>query len=80
MAREEAEKNHVDLILIDGSPGIGCPVISSIAGAEMVIAVSEPTLSGIHDLERVVSLTEHFRVSCNVIVNKYDINLSNKSH
>ena len=77
MAEQEAEKRHGDLILIDGSPGIGCPVISSITGSDMVLVVTEPTLSGIHDLERVITLIEHFRIDCAVIVNKYDINVSN---
>ena len=74
MAKREAEKSHTNLILIDGSPGIGCPVISSITGTDMVLAVAEPTLSGIHDLKRVLALTEHFKTNCSIIINKCDIN------
>ena len=77
IAEREAEKQQADIILIDGSPGIGCPVISSVTGSDMVLVVTEPTLSGIHDMERVIALTEHFGIECSVIVNKYDINESN---
>lgn len=60
--------------LIDGSPGIGCVVIASITGTDAVVIVSEPTLSGLHDMERVVSVARHFRVPAYVCINKYDIN------
>ncbi|OGI29906.1 MAG: (4Fe-4S)-binding protein [Candidatus Melainabacteria bacterium RIFOXYA12_FULL_32_12] len=73
-ARLVASKNKNGLILVDGSPGIGCPVIASISGANQVVIVTEPTLSGIHDLERVYKLTQHFRVPACVCINKYDIN------
>ncbi|EKE03634.1 MAG: cobyrinic acid ac-diamide synthase [uncultured bacterium] len=73
-ARLVASRNKNNLILVDGSPGIGCPVIASISGANMVVIVTEPTLSGIHDLERVYKLTQHFRVPASVCINKYDIN------
>jgi MinD superfamily P-loop ATPase len=70
-----AEENGKDLIIVDGAPGIGCPVISSITGADAVLVVTEPTLSGLHDLERVVSLAAgHFGISTFVCVNKYDLN------
>ena len=69
-----AEQNR-DLIIVDGSPGIGCPVIASIVGADLVLAVTEPTISGQHDLDRVVELTKHFRIPTAVCVNKYDINV-----
>lgn len=70
-----AEKEHLDYIIIDGAPGIGCPVISSITGANAVLVVTEPTLSGIHDLERVVSLAAgHFQIPTFVCVNKFDLN------
>ncbi len=72
-----AEKEHLDLILIDGSPGIGCPVIASITGADAALVVTEPTLSGIHDLERVLKLLEHFHVAPFVCINMYDINTGN---
>lgn len=68
-----AEKN-LDLILTDGPPGVGCPVIASIGGANAVLIVAEPTLSGIHDMERVVQLANHFKVPAMVCVNKFDLN------
>ncbi len=73
-AKEIAERESRELIIIDGSPGIGCPVIASLTGADLVIAVTEPTLSGRHDLERVIGLAEHFDIPAAVIVNKWDIN------
>ncbi|WP_243270093.1 ATP-binding protein [Thermanaerosceptrum fracticalcis] len=63
-----------EFILVDGPPGIGCPVIASISGANLVLAVTEPTISGIHDLERVVALTKHFKINTAVCINKADIN------
>jgi MinD superfamily P-loop ATPase len=75
-ARAEAELTGRHLILIDGPPGIGCPVISSVTGTDLVVVVTEPTPTGVHDLERVFSLTKHFRVKTVVVVNKCDINLS----
>jgi len=74
-ARDLAKKNGLDLILVDGAPGIGCPVISSLTGASAVLVVTEPTLSGIHDMKRVVELTEHFRIPAFVCVNKFDLNV-----
>ena len=68
------ERNN-DLIIVDGSPGIGCPVIASITGADLVLVVTEPTLSGQHDLDRVVKLTNHFDIPTVICINKYDINL-----
>jgi MinD superfamily P-loop ATPase len=62
------------LIIIDGSPGIGCPVIASITGAHLVLVVTEPTVSGRHDLNRVADLARHFRVPGLVCVNKWDLN------
>lgn len=62
------------LVLIDGSPGIGCPVIASITGTNLVLVVTEPTLSGLHDLERVLGLTQHFGIPAMVCVNKWDLN------
>jgi len=72
-----AEKEKRDLIIIDGSPGIGCPVIASITGVDAALVVTEPTLSGIHDLQRVLSLLDHFNVVAFVCINMYDINVSN---
>lgn len=63
-----------ELILVDGPPGIGCPVIASVTGASMVLIVTEPTLSGRHDLLRVAELARHFRVPAAVCVNKWDLN------
>ncbi len=75
-ARREAQEAGYRLILIDGPPGIGCPVISSLTGADLAIAVTEPTPSGVHDLKRLVGLARHFRIPTAVVVNKSDINLS----
>lgn len=65
------------MILIDGSPGIGCPVIASLSGADIALIVTEPTMSGIHDLKRILSVAKHFNVTPVVCINKYDINLEN---
>lgn len=72
-----AEKHCIDLIIIDGPPGIGCPVIAAISGVDLVLAVTEPTLAGIHDLKRIVSVAEHFSIPSAVCINKYDINIEN---
>jgi MinD superfamily P-loop ATPase len=69
-----AESGRTDLVVMDGSPGIGCPVIASITGARYAIVVTEPTVSGLHDLQRVLELTQHFRVEAGVLVNKADLN------
>ena len=74
-AKQIAAKGNNDLIIVDGSPGIGCPVIASIAGADLVLVVTEPTLSGRHDLDRVAELTKHFNISTVICINKCDINL-----
>jgi len=76
-AKTIAEKEHRDLIIIDGSPGIGCAVIASITGVDAGLVVTEPTLSGIHDLKRVLKLLEHFNVTPLVCINMYDINAEN---
>lgn len=68
-----AEGNH-PLLIVDGPPGIGCPVIASITGADLVLVVTEPTLSGEHDLDRVLALTRHFDIPSAVCVNKWDLN------
>ncbi len=73
-ARLLAEQRHLETILVDGSPGVGCPVISSIAGASLAVVVTEPTISAQHDMERVFRLAEHFGVPAAVVVNKYDLN------
>jgi len=69
-----ADEKNLDLILTDGPPGVGCPVIASIGGASAVLIVAEPTISGIHDMERVVQLANHFKVPAMVCVNKFDLN------
>lgn len=76
-ARLIAEEENKDLIIIDGPPGIGCPVIAAITGVDIVLAVTEPTLSGIHDLERVLGVARYFSVPAMVCVNKFDINTEN---
>ncbi|NLN60690.1 MAG: 4Fe-4S binding protein [Deltaproteobacteria bacterium] len=74
-ARIASEKKH-SRIIVDGPPGIGCPVIASITGASRVLVVTEPTVSGKHDLERVLSLAKHFDIPAAVCVNKWDLNPS----
>ncbi len=73
-ALKVAKSRKVDLVIVDGAPGIGCPVIASITGADLVLVVTEPTLSGLHDLERVIRLTNHFGIPATIVVNKYDVN------
>jgi len=73
-ARDIAGRDTLDYIIVDGSPGIGCPVIASITGADLVLIVTEPTLSGQHDLLRVAQLTAHFRIPTVVCINKWDLN------
>ena len=75
-ANEVAKSESKDLVLIDGPPGIGCPVIASITGATAIVIVVEPTLSGLHDMKRVTQLAKHFRMPVMVCINKYDINLT----
>lgn len=73
-AREIAEKNNIPFVIIDGPPGIGCPVIASMTGVHMAVAVTEPTIAGIHDLERIIGLAQFLKCKTAVIVNKGDIN------
>ena len=73
-ARRIAEVQDRPLIIIDGPPGIGCPVIASITGASFLLVVTEPTLSGRHDLERVLSLAMHFHIPAAICINKWDLN------
>ncbi len=73
-ARKLAENKGLGLIITDGPPGVGCPVIASIGGASAVLIVTEPTVSGKHDMERVAQLAEHFKVPAMMCVNKYDLN------
>jgi MinD superfamily P-loop ATPase len=78
-ARELAERQRKDFIISDGPPGIGCPVISSLSGADMALLVTEPTLTGIHDLQRVFGVCHHFGVPALVCINKHDINRENSN-
>jgi MinD superfamily P-loop ATPase len=73
-ARSHAEENGQDLIITDGPPGVGCPVIASLSGATALCIVTEPTVSGLHDMERVVTLAAHFKVPGMLVINKYDLN------
>jgi MinD superfamily P-loop ATPase len=73
-AKRTALSNQRRLLISDGSPGIGCPVIASISGARMVLVVTEPTLSGLHDLQRVAELCQQLGVKAGVCINKADIN------
>jgi len=72
-ARRLAEENDARLIITDGPPGIGCPVISSLTGVTLALVVTEPTVAGWHDLERVIKLADHFKVPVAVCINKYDL-------
>ena len=72
-----AETDKLDLIINDGPPGIGCPVTAAITGVDLVLIVTEPTLSGIHDMERVHGLCRHFDIPALICVNRYDLNLIN---
>ncbi|MCU0661205.1 MAG: ATP-binding protein [Myxococcota bacterium] len=78
LVRQEAkalsDAHHCELLFCDGSPGIGCPVIASIAGADRVLVVTEPTLSGLHDFERVALLCQGFNIKTGLCINKADIN------
>jgi MinD superfamily P-loop ATPase len=73
-ARALASERGCHYVLIDGSPGIGCPVISSIGGAALVVIVVEPSLSGMHDMDRVIQLIKHFKIAGGVVINKFDLN------
>jgi MinD superfamily P-loop ATPase len=74
-AREEAEAGGLEWILIDGAPGIGCPVIASLSGVDCALVVTEPTLSGLHDAERVIAVARHFGIPVKLLINKFDLNL-----
>lgn len=73
-AKHLAEEENLNMVIVDGPPGIGCPVIASLTGASQVLVVTEPTVSGEHDLERVLSLARHFQIPAAICVNKFDIN------
>jgi MinD superfamily P-loop ATPase len=69
-----AEEINADLVLVDGSPGVGCPVIASLTGADMALVVTEPTRAAQHDFERVIDLTRHFKIPAATVINKTGIN------
>jgi MinD superfamily P-loop ATPase len=74
-AKELAEKNNCDWVIIDGAPGIGCPVIASLSGIDCALVITEPTLSGLHDAIRVIDVAKHFSVPVKLVINKYDLNI-----
>ena len=76
-ARKLADRYDKDMIIIDGPPGTGCSVIASITGVDMVAVITEPSVSGIHDLERVLGVASHFNIPAVVCINRYDINEEN---
>jgi len=78
-AKALAEKEGKQIIIVDGSPGIGCPVVSSLSGASYVVLVTEPSVSGIHDLKRVYELVKKFGIKAGCIINKADINKAKSS-
>ncbi len=73
MARLRAFDAEADLLLVDGPPGIGCPVIAALSGADLALIVTEPTVSGVHDLERALGLAAHFNIPAAVLLNKADL-------
>jgi MinD superfamily P-loop ATPase len=79
-AKTIAEEQNKQFLIVDGSPGVGCPVIASVTGADMVVIVTEPTLSGLHDLKRVAQLTKNFGITTLVCINKADINPQMSKH
>ena len=76
-ARDIAQREGLELVVVDGPPGIGCPVIASITGVDLVVIVTEPTLSAISDLRRVLDLNRHFRIPSAVLINKHDLSMEN---
>jgi len=73
-AKQTAVKYGLDTIILDGPPGIGCPVISTITGVDKVVVVTEPTISGLSDMERAIEVVQKFNIPAYVIINKYDLN------
>ena len=74
VAADMAKKDKVEYVIIDGPPGIGCPVIASLSGVDRALIVTEPTLSGLHDAQRVAEAADHFNVLSKMVINKYDLN------
>jgi len=77
VAKELAQKENSDYVIIDGPPGIGCPVIASLSGIDMAVIITEPTLSGLHDLKRAIEIALHFKILIGIVINKYDLNVDN---
>lgn len=73
-AKSMAKEHQIETVIIDGPPGIGCAAISTITGVDTVIVVTEPTLSGLHDLKRMLQVTSNFNLKTNVLINKFDLN------
>ena len=78
-AKALALKYQKDYVLVDGSPGVGCPVISSLSGANFAVLVTEPSISGIHDLKRVYELVKKFNIKAGCIINKADVNIEKQA-
>ena len=76
-AIETAQQNNIETIIIDGPPGIGCPVIASLSGTDAALIVTEPSVAGIHDMKRILAVAEHFNVPTSLCINKWDINPDN---
>ena len=74
-AKELAELGRCDWVIVDGAPGIGCPVIASLSGIDCAVVITEPTLSGLHDADRVISVAKHFKIQTKLVINKYNLNL-----
>lgn len=74
LAREKAKEEDKEFLLIDGTPGIGCPVTASVTGAHYVVIVTEPSMSGLHDLKRAIELIGHFSIPAGLIINKSNLN------
>ena len=75
-AKQVSQEKNLDTIILDGPPGIGCPVISTITGVDKVVIVTEPTISGLHDMQRTIGIVQKFNLPASVIINKYDLNPS----
>jgi MinD superfamily P-loop ATPase len=73
-AKDIADEERVEYLIVDGSPGVGCPVVSSLSGASFVVLVTEPSVSGLHDLKRVYKLVKQFNLKTGCVINKFDIN------
>jgi MinD superfamily P-loop ATPase len=76
-AKDIAEKENLEYVIIDGPPGIGCPVIASLSGTDLALIITEPSISGIHDMKRVIETASHFNTKTACCINKFDINLQN---